>query len=88
MQVLHKCDVKCCVNPDHLYVGTAKQNASDAVARKLLPLGTARKQAILTEQQVNLIRADNRSQRQIAIAYKISQVAVSKIKRRISWKHI
>lgn len=27
--VLHKCDVKKCVNPDHLYLGTQKQNMQD-----------------------------------------------------------
>lgn len=31
--VLHTCDHKWCVNPDHLYLGTAKQNAQDNAAR-------------------------------------------------------
>jgi hypothetical protein len=31
--VLHKCDVKSCVNPDHLYVGTIKDNSIDAIKR-------------------------------------------------------
>lgn len=30
---LHRCDVKRCVRPSHLYAGDAKQNAADAVAR-------------------------------------------------------
>jgi hypothetical protein len=34
MLILHKCDVKCCVNPDHLYVGTTGDNTVDAVSRK------------------------------------------------------
>ena len=33
MQVLHKCDVKCCVNPEHLYSGTHRDNVFDAVIR-------------------------------------------------------
>ena len=28
-QVNHKCDVKCCVNPEHLYLGDQKQNMLD-----------------------------------------------------------
>ena len=33
--VLHKCDNKRCVNPEHLYVGDAKQNAVDRHERGL-----------------------------------------------------
>lgn len=29
----HSCDVPSCVNPDHLYWGTAKQNQADRLAR-------------------------------------------------------
>lgn len=31
--VLHKCDNRACVNPDHLYLGTAKENALDRELR-------------------------------------------------------
>lgn len=31
--VCHRCDVKACVNPDHLYVGTVKDNARDLMER-------------------------------------------------------
>ena len=27
--VLHRCDVTCCINPAHLYVGTHQQNMKD-----------------------------------------------------------
>lgn len=37
--VCHKCDVKLCCNPDHLYLGTDKQNARDRADRCLMKTG-------------------------------------------------
>jgi hypothetical protein len=31
--VLHRCDVRGCVNPDHLFLGTAKDNTRDMMAK-------------------------------------------------------
>lgn len=33
LQVLHRCDVKLCVRPDHLFVGTQKTNMVDMVLK-------------------------------------------------------
>lgn len=33
MSILHKCDVPACVNPDHLTVGTLKENSQDMVRK-------------------------------------------------------
>jgi hypothetical protein len=33
LQVLHDCDVPCCVNPLHLYLGTNADNVADRVRR-------------------------------------------------------
>lgn len=51
LPVCHRCDVRNCVNPDHLYVGTKKQNTADMFNR-----GRAVRIAKLTDQQVADIR--------------------------------
>lgn len=33
MSVLHRCDVRTCVRPSHLFLGTYSDNAKDAVAK-------------------------------------------------------
>jgi hypothetical protein len=34
MYVLHTCDVRACINPDHLWAGTQQENIVDAVNKK------------------------------------------------------
>jgi hypothetical protein len=33
LYVCHRCDVKSCVNPDHLFLGTARENTLDMLAK-------------------------------------------------------
>ena len=90
LYVLHKCDVKTCVNPDHLYLGTAQNNSSDMVARGrcIAPVGERNGNTKLTGNDVRRIRLDARPETQIAVDYGLSRSAVGKIKRRERWKSI
>jgi hypothetical protein len=40
MCVLHKCDVRLCVNPDHLFTGTQGDNIADKVLKGRVPRGS------------------------------------------------
>lgn len=37
MSACHHCDNRACVNPEHIFIGTAKQNAQDMVLKKRHP---------------------------------------------------
>lgn len=52
MFVCHQCDVKCCVNPDHLYAGSRLDNARDAAARKRFAYGVKNGNGRITDAQV------------------------------------
>jgi hypothetical protein len=39
LMVLHRCDVRACVNPEHLFLGTALDNTHDALSKGRLARG-------------------------------------------------
>lgn len=83
--VMHKCDVRTCINPDHLTLGTKGDNNTDRFrkGRNANRRGENNTQARLTDSQVVEIRelcAAGLSQRQIAERFGISQQHVSQIK--------
>lgn len=84
--VCHKCDTPSCVNPDHLFSGTRLDNNRDAVSKNRQAFGERNGHARLSNEQVEAIRQDTRSQSKIAIEYKISQSHVSRIKSREAWR--
>jgi HNH endonuclease/Helix-turn-helix domain of resolvase len=37
MKILHKCDVRLCINPDHLFLGTSRDNTLDMYSKDRRP---------------------------------------------------
>jgi hypothetical protein len=54
--VLHRCDQRCCVNPEHLWVGTKDDNNKDRAAKGRSSRGQHRNTSKLSPKQVLEIR--------------------------------
>lgn len=90
MCVCHRCNNKACINPDHLYLASKKQNTIDAYRDGLIKpaVGERHSQSKLTEAEVLEIRASDVSGRQLAHRYSVDPMTISLIRRRITWRHI
>lgn len=84
----HTCDNPACVNPEHLYGGTPKQNSKDASDRGRACRGEKVHFAKLTENDVVNIRKDSRPLSEIAEQYGVSKSSIRLIMKRKTWRHI
>ena len=92
LHVLHHCDVRCCVNPDHLYLGTHSDNMRDMYrrGRRVLPDTSGEKNgnALLTDADIREIRSLGLTTRELAARFSISPVTVRHILNRKRWGHV
>ena len=91
MQALHKCDNTFCINPDHLYPGTPKQNGMDCIQRNRRAKpnkGEKNSRSVLSEKDVLEIRSSSEPGVVLAQRYGVSQSNISVIKSRKIWSHI
>ena len=86
--VLHNCHVRDCVNPDHLYLGTQRQNVQDQIDVGTFVKGEKNGCALLTDEIVREIRASEKSTRDLATQFNVSWYTIWDVKRNRSWKHI
>lgn len=82
MFVLHRCDVRCCVNPTHLYLGTHADNMRDMSMRFRHGLGK------LNREQVVAIRNEVVSYDKSSLAELVSMSHFYAIKRGDIFRHL
>lgn len=78
--VLHACGNPQCVNPHHLYLGDAAQNAQDRAAHGRTAIGAKLPQTKLTDTDVLAIRGSSKRVTDLAREYGISKGSVSSIR--------
>ncbi len=94
--VLHKCDNRACIRPDHLFLGSKRDNTRDMFfkgrQRNLgITKGQDHGQSKLTNDDVLRIRAGvaaGRTQRSFAKELGVSEALISKVVLRKYWRHI
>jgi len=93
--VCHKCDVPACINPDHLFLGTHKENMDDRT-RKGRSKGFLHKNrggegnpnSKLKAADVIDIRKSTLKQRELSEKYNVSMSTISGIKTGRKWRHV
>lgn len=91
MCVCHTCDNPPCCNPDHLFLGTIKENNRDRTSKGRTAMGEKNGLSKLKDEDIIKIRKMHTmgiSQQKIADIFGVFQTSISRICRCVSWKHI
>jgi hypothetical protein len=88
MHICHTCDIPSCVNPDHLFAGTAKDNVQDCKQKGRLnrAKGERNGRAKLSAPQVELIRQSKERNAALARQFGVSNVLIGLVKRGLCWR--
>lgn len=80
--VCHTCDTPCCVNPDHLWLGSIKDNAIDKTRKGRNPV------VALTPFQVREIRASPDNTNTLARRYGVGWNSVDNARKGKTYAHV
>ena len=80
MQVLHKCDVRHCVNPDHLFLGTHADNHLDKCDKGRVRRGKEHWHYKISDEDVKLLRSLPFSKQSLAKIFGISESYANNLK--------
>lgn len=88
LYVLHKCDNRKCVNPEHLFLGTFNDNMNDMTAKKRQAHGENNGHSKLKDNDIRKIREMSGTQKEIAELFGVTRSLISLIKNRKIWKYV
>ena len=88
LMVCHRCDNRRCVNPNHLFLGTGRENIADRDAKGRMCRGHRQHLSRLTLEQVLEIRRGGKLLRECAHQYGVSIPSVWAVLKRATWKHV
>lgn len=83
--VLHNCDTRCCINPNHLFLGTNLDNVNDKVFKNRTPFGVNHWKTNFTNQQIEEIRNSTLKTKKLAEIYKVSYGTIWQIRNNKRW---
>ena len=91
--VLHRCNIRSCVNPDHLYLGGQKENVADAIAAGTFRspprrLGSFHPLSKLNEGQARKIKYGTEPAVVVADSFGVKVQTVYAIRSGRQWKHV
>lgn len=88
MNVLHRCDLPLCVNPNHLFLGSQRDNIIDCVRkRRTNPRrGAENHKSKLTTEQAAEIRASSHGTRRLSKRYGVARSTIHAIKCGRTWQ--
>jgi hypothetical protein len=78
MHVLHKCDVTCCVNPNHLFLGTHQENIKDMDMKK-------RRASKLDDGKIKYIKSSNKSAVSLAKELGVTRQSIHNVRSQRTW---
>ncbi len=88
LQGCHKCDNPSCVNPDHIFLGTAKDNSDDKVAKNRANNLRGEDISKLTSIQVMEAYESTETAHKVAEAFGVCPSTIRNIRRRVTWSHL